>query len=139
MPPRAFRFSFCNHACQDATYSGEGRFAWSSLLYEIIGVEMGEGGGEATCSCSLSVPSVSRALNYVLFVHTVRLVCRITSRIVGNFSACTRDFGWVECTAPPGTGRTDDNFEELRIGIVQPGLHCDPTDQGTQVCLSTSS
>jgi hypothetical protein len=61
------------------------------------------------------------------------------SRVEGEFTDCTRDVGYVECTAPPGVGARDDGDvassqapSPLRIALLQPGLMCDPAEQSQQ-------
>ncbi len=54
------------------------------------------------------------------------------SRISGEFLDCTRDLGFVECTAPAGVGASDDTGSPLRIALLQPGMMCDANDQSSQ-------
>ncbi len=71
------------------------------------------------------------------FTRIIFLNARL-SRVQGEFFDCERDFGYVECTAPPGVGSHDDGDPAngvapapLRIALLQPGLRCDPGEQGT--------
>jgi hypothetical protein len=93
--------------------------------------------GSAGTSTNFSVPVLARTDGSSRVRISGTNVGRIGTRIVflnanmGTFVNCSRELGYVECTAPAGVGAVDGNLAPLRIALVQPGVMCDPVEQSS--------